>query len=143
PSRRIGRRWKWPWCTVPARRPSAGISCGSRRSNRTWQRTARPGRRDVCAGGGAEGAGAAAPLPAAAARDPLGGGHPCTWRTLLIQVAAEVIVRTWRIVVRLSSSWPHLALYRRVCERLRAPFPNLLADLLDILFLLPPQVGVS
>jgi hypothetical protein len=47
----------------------------------------------------------------------------CTWRTLLIKVAAEVIVRTRRIVVRLSSSWPHLDWYRRVCERLRAPLP--------------------
>jgi hypothetical protein len=56
-------------------------------------------------------------------RDPLGEGHPCTWRTLLIKVAAEVIVRTRRIVVRLSSSWPHLEWYRRVCERLRAPVP--------------------
>jgi hypothetical protein len=56
-------------------------------------------------------------------RDPLGEGHPCTWRTLLIKVAAEVIVRTRRIVVRLSSSWPHLDWYRRVCERLRAPHP--------------------
>jgi hypothetical protein len=54
-------------------------------------------------------------------RDPLGEGQPCTWRTLLIKVAAEVIVRTRRIVVRLSSSWPHLDWYRRVCERLRAP----------------------
>ena len=41
-------------------------------------------------------------------RDPLGVGHPCTWRTLLIKVATEVIVRTRRIVVRLSSSCPHL-----------------------------------
>ena len=56
-------------------------------------------------------------------RDPLGEGHPCTWRTLLIKVAAEVIVRTRRIVVRLSSSWPHLEWYCRVCERLRAPVP--------------------
>jgi hypothetical protein len=56
-------------------------------------------------------------------RDPLGEGHPCTWRTLLIKVAAEVLVRTRRIVVRLSSSWPHLDWYRRVCERLRAPLP--------------------
>ena len=56
-------------------------------------------------------------------RDPLGEGHPCTWRTLLIKVAAEVIVRTRRIVVRLSSSWPHLDWYRRVCERLSAPLP--------------------
>jgi hypothetical protein len=56
-------------------------------------------------------------------RDPLGEGHPCTWRTLLIKAAAEVIVRTRRIVVRLSSSWPHLEWYCRVCERLRAPVP--------------------
>jgi hypothetical protein len=54
-------------------------------------------------------------------RDPLGEGHPCTWRSLLIKVAAEVVVRTRRIVVRLSSSWPHLGWYRRVCERLRDP----------------------
>jgi hypothetical protein len=57
-------------------------------------------------------------------RDPLGEGHPCTWRTLLIKVAAEVVVRTRRIVVRLSSSWPHLDWYGRVCERLRAPLPT-------------------
>jgi hypothetical protein len=54
-------------------------------------------------------------------RDPLGEGHPCTWRTLLIKVAAEVIIRTRRIVVRLSSSWPHLDWYRRVCERVCNP----------------------
>jgi hypothetical protein len=35
-------------------------------------------------------------------RDPLGERHPFTWRTLLIRVAAEVIVRTRRIVVRLG-----------------------------------------
>jgi hypothetical protein len=57
-------------------------------------------------------------------RDPLGEGHPCTWRTLLIKVAAEVVVSTRRIVIRLSSSWPHLAWYRWVCERLRAPLPT-------------------
>ena len=56
-------------------------------------------------------------------RDPLGEGHPCTWRSLLIKVAAEVVVSTRRIVVRLSSNWPHLDWYRRVCERLRAPIP--------------------
>lgn len=56
-------------------------------------------------------------------RDPLGEGHPCTWRSLLIKVAAEVVVSCRRIVVRLSASWPHLGDYRRVCERLRAQFP--------------------
>jgi hypothetical protein len=57
-------------------------------------------------------------------RDTLGEGHSCTWRTLLIKVAAEVVVRTGRIVIRLSSSWPHLEWYRRVCERLRDPLPT-------------------
>jgi hypothetical protein len=61
-------------------------------------------------------------------RDPLGEGHPCTWRTLLIKVAAEVIVSTRRIVVRLSSSWPHLDWYRRVCERLPDSVPTPVAD---------------
>src|SRR4051794_15876978 len=40
-------------------------------------------------------------------RDPLGGGFACTWRTRLIKVAAEVLTRTRRVVVRLSGSWPH------------------------------------
>jgi hypothetical protein len=61
-------------------------------------------------------------------RDPLGEGQPCTWRTLLIKVAAEVVVSTRRIVVRLSSSWPHLGWYHRVCERLRAPVPAPVPD---------------
>jgi hypothetical protein len=51
-------------------------------------------------------------------RDPLGEGHPSTWRQLLIKVAAEVVVSVRRVVVRLSSSWPHRGWYRRVCERL-------------------------
>ena len=50
--------------------------------------------------------------------DPLGEGQPCTWRLLLIKVAAEVTVSVRRVVVRLSSGWPHLGWYRRVCERL-------------------------
>jgi hypothetical protein len=61
-------------------------------------------------------------------RDPLGEGQPCTWRTLLIKVAAEGVVRMWRIVVRLSSSWPHLEWYRRVCERLRDTLPTPVPD---------------
>jgi hypothetical protein len=81
------------------------------------------------------GGGAAAALPTAALageervrhfrqrrqRDPLGEGHPCTWRSLFIKVAAEVVVSARRIVIRLSSSWPHLGLYQQVCERLRLP----------------------
>jgi hypothetical protein len=57
-------------------------------------------------------------------RDPLGEGQPCTWRTLLIKVAAAVVVRARRILVRLSSSWPHLGWYGRVCERVRGPVPT-------------------
>jgi hypothetical protein len=57
-------------------------------------------------------------------RDPLGEGQPCTWRTLLIKVVAEVVVSTRRIVVRLSSSWPHLGWYHRVCERVRGVVPT-------------------
>jgi len=41
-------------------------------------------------------------------RDPLGEGFASTWRTRLIKVAAEVIVRARRVIVRLSASWPHL-----------------------------------
>lgn len=51
-------------------------------------------------------------------QDPLGEGHPCTWRLLVIKVAAEVVVSVRRVVVRLSSSWPHQGWYRRVCARL-------------------------
>jgi hypothetical protein len=41
-------------------------------------------------------------------RDPLGEGFGCTWRTRLIKVAAEVITRARRVIVRLSASWPYL-----------------------------------
>jgi hypothetical protein len=41
-------------------------------------------------------------------QDPLREGFACTWRTRLIKVAAEVISRSRRVIVRLSSSWPHL-----------------------------------
>ena len=47
-------------------------------------------------------------------RDPLGEGFACTWRTRLIKVAAEVITRTHRVIVRLSSSWPHLGYFLAV-----------------------------
>ncbi len=48
--------------------------------------------------------------------DPLGEGHPCTWRSLLIKVAAEVTVSSRRILVRLSAAWPYLDWYRRLAE---------------------------
>lgn len=55
--------------------------------------------------------------------DPLGEGQPCTWRLLLIKVAAEVVISTRRILVRLSASWPFLDYYRHVCESLANPNP--------------------
>lgn len=46
--------------------------------------------------------------------DPLGEGHACTWRTLVIKVAARVTVTTRRIRVQLSNSWPHWRYYLAV-----------------------------
>jgi hypothetical protein len=51
-------------------------------------------------------------------RDPLAQAQPCTWRTLLIKVAAEIIVSTRRVVVRLSAHWPNLDCFQRACQRL-------------------------
>ena len=47
-------------------------------------------------------------------RDPLGEGHPATWRMLLIKVAASVVVSCRRIVVRLSGSWPNQKFFEQV-----------------------------
>jgi hypothetical protein len=54
-------------------------------------------------------------------RDPLGEGFACTWRTRLIKVAAEVITRARRVVVRLSGSWPHLDQFLRVSRAVSGP----------------------
>lgn len=51
-------------------------------------------------------------------RDRLAQAQPCTWRTLLIKVAAEIIVSSRRIVVRLSAHWPNLGYFQRVCQSL-------------------------
>jgi hypothetical protein len=48
--------------------------------------------------------------------DPLGEGHPETWRMRLIKVAAEITVSSRRILVRLSGSWPYLKHYLAVSE---------------------------
>ena len=55
--------------------------------------------------------------------DPLGEGQPCTWRSLLIKVAAEVIGSSHRILVRLSAAWPYLDWYRRLCAFLTSAAP--------------------
>jgi hypothetical protein len=52
--------------------------------------------------------------------DPLGEGHPATWRTRLIKVAAEVVERARCIRVRLSGSWPYLAHYAALCTAVSA-----------------------
>jgi hypothetical protein len=41
-------------------------------------------------------------------RDPLGEGFACTWRLRFIKVAAEIITRARRVIVRVSATWPHL-----------------------------------
>jgi hypothetical protein len=53
-------------------------------------------------------------------RDPLGEGQPCTWWTLLIKVAASVVVSTRRIRVRLAANWPHLDYFRQVSAHVQA-----------------------
>ena len=57
-------------------------------------------------------------------RDRLAEAQPCTWRSLLIKVAAEVIVSTRRIVIRLSTHWPYLEYFQRVCQRLVTTAPG-------------------
>jgi hypothetical protein len=57
-------------------------------------------------------------------RDPLGEGFACTWRTRLIKVAAEIITRTRRVIVRLSASWPHLDHFLAVSHAVVPRPPN-------------------
>ncbi|HYU45795.1 MAG TPA: IS1380 family transposase [Terriglobales bacterium] len=44
-------------------------------------------------------------------------GQPCTWRTCLIKVAAQVVQTTRRVVVRLAAQWPWWPLYRAASRR--------------------------
>ena len=44
-------------------------------------------------------------------------GQPCTWRTMLIKVAAIVVQSTRRIVVKLAGNWPWWHLYQHAAER--------------------------
>ncbi len=52
-------------------------------------------------------------------QDPLGEGHPATWRLLLIKVAAAVVVSCRRIVIRLSGSWPNRDYFEHVSRHVR------------------------
>jgi len=48
--------------------------------------------------------------------DPLGEGHPETWRMRLIKVAAQITVSMRRVLVRLPASWPFLKHYLAVAQ---------------------------
>jgi hypothetical protein len=50
--------------------------------------------------------------------DPLGEGHPCTWRTRLIKVAARVRQTNRRVWVELSASWPYLEHFRKIGQQI-------------------------
>lgn len=41
-------------------------------------------------------------------------GQPCTWRTRLIKVAAEIVQTTRRVIVRLAANWPGWPTYAAV-----------------------------
>jgi hypothetical protein len=44
-------------------------------------------------------------------------GQPCTWRTNLIKVAAEVVQTTRRVIVRLAAQWPWWPIYQAISAR--------------------------
>jgi hypothetical protein len=44
-------------------------------------------------------------------------GQPCTWRTMVIKVAAEIVQSTRRVVVRLAAQWPWWPMYQAVAGR--------------------------
>ena len=44
-------------------------------------------------------------------------GQPCTWRSMLIKVAAEIVQTTRRVIVRLAAQWPWWPMYQDVSKR--------------------------
>jgi hypothetical protein len=52
--------------------------------------------------------------------DPLGEGHACTWRTMLIKVAARIVVSARRVRILISGSWPFWAFYQKVSQAVLA-----------------------
>ena len=44
-------------------------------------------------------------------------GQPCTWRLMLIKVAATIVQTTRRIVVKLAGQWPWWPMYQSVAKR--------------------------
>lgn len=53
--------------------------------------------------------------------DPLGEGHACTWRLMLIKVAARIVVRARQVRVLLCGSWPFLDFYRQAGQAMLSP----------------------
>jgi hypothetical protein len=53
--------------------------------------------------------------------DPLGEGHACTWRSMLIKVAARIVVRARCVRVLLCGSWPYLEFFRQIGHALLLP----------------------
>ena len=43
-------------------------------------------------------------------------GQPCTWRTLVIKVAAVIVQSTRRVLVKLAGQWPWWHMYHAVAE---------------------------
>ncbi|MFH1920455.1 MAG: IS1380 family transposase [Planctomycetota bacterium] len=60
--------------------------------------------------------------------DPLGEGHAETWRMRLIKVAAQIVVSTRRVLVRLSGSWPFLSHYQTVSAAVNEACARLALD---------------
>jgi hypothetical protein len=44
-------------------------------------------------------------------------GQPCTWRTLVIKVAAVIVQSTCRVLVKLAGQWPWWPLYQAAARR--------------------------
>jgi hypothetical protein len=44
-------------------------------------------------------------------------GQPCTWRMMVIKVAAEITVTTRRVIVRLAAQWPWWRMYHAAANR--------------------------
>jgi hypothetical protein len=44
-------------------------------------------------------------------------GQPCTWRSMLIKVAAQIVQSTRRVVVKLAAQWPWWPMYQSVATR--------------------------
>jgi len=61
-------------------------------------------------------------------QDPLGEGHAETWRMRLIKVAAQIVVSTRRVLVRLSGSWPFLSHYQAVSAAVNEACARLAPD---------------